>query len=306
MGAMSLARSGGFVRGTGSLRILAATWALTLALAGPAWAKSCVWKVTDGGRTLYLAGSIHALRAADYPLPREYDEAFAASSGLALETDPTISPARWSQALERAGTLPRGVTLKDEVDPRTYAYLRHVLARTRGSTDPEKKIEHLKPWVISWIVQPPGGGIPGLAHARGVEAYLIARAKAADKSLTGLVPFAQHIAVYGDMDRTDSEACLLLAFVNLNKTNAELQRILAAWRRGDTATIDVNIQAEYRDAPSLRRRIITDRTHSWLPKVDALLHSGKTWMVIAGSAHMAGDDGLPALLAAQGYGVEQF
>jgi uncharacterized protein YbaP (TraB family) len=288
--------------------VLAVAWALAalLATAGSAGAKSCVWRVTCGGQTLYLAGSIHALRATDYPLPPEYDQAFAASSGLALETDPNISPVTWSKALEKAGTLPKGVTLQDQVDPRTYTYLQRVLARTPGSSDPEKKIEHLKPWVISWIVQPPGGGIPGLVHARGVESYLIARARAAHKALTGLVPFAQHIAVYGDMDRADSEACLLLAFVNLNTTNAELQRILSAWRRGDTATIDANIQAEYRDAPSLRRRIITDRSRAWLPKIDALLHSGKTWMVIAGSAHMAGEDGLPSLLAAQGCRVEQF
>jgi uncharacterized protein YbaP (TraB family) len=289
-------------------RIAAALWmaaALLFPLARAA-AKSCVWKVTAGGHTLYLAGSIHALRPADYPLPPEYDEAFDASSGLALETDPNIAPERWSKALERAGTLPRGVTLKDRVDPRTYAYLERIIARTRGATDPEKKIEHLKPWVISWIVQPPGGNVPGLAHERGVESYLIARAKAAHKPLTGLVPFEQHIAVFGGMSDADSEASLLLAFINLNTSSADFQRILAAWKRGDGATIDASIRAEYRDAPSLRQRIITDRNRAWLPKIDGFLRSGKTWMVVAGSAHMCGDEGVPALLRAQGYQVEQF
>ena len=283
---------------------------LTLAAAlfpsAPAAAKSCVWKVTSGDHTLYLAGSIHALRASDYPLPPEYDQAFNASAGVAFETDPNISPAQWTKALARAGTLPSGVTLKDRVDPRTYAYLLRVIAHAQGSTNPEKKIAQLKPWVISWILEPPGGGVPGLAHARGVESYLVARARAAHKPMTGLVPFDQHIAVFGGMSDADSEASLLLAFINLNTSNAELQRLLAAWKRGDTATIDANIQAEYREAPSLRQRIITDRNRAWLPKIDGFLASGKTWMVVAGSAHMSGNQGLPALLAAQGYQVEQF
>jgi uncharacterized protein YbaP (TraB family) len=294
----------------GRFRCLAAARILTAAAllfpAGSAAAKSCVWKVTSGSETLYLAGSIHALRASDYPLPPEYDQAFDASAGLAFETDPNIPAQKWAKALARAGTLPDGVALRDRVDPRTYAYLQRVLAHTHGATAPEKKIEHLKPWVISWILQPPGGGVPGMAHARGVESYLVARARAAHKTMTGLVPFEQHIAVYGGMNDTDSEASLLLAFINLNTSSAELQRILAAWRRGDTATIDASIKAEYRDAPSLRRRIITDRTAAWLPKIDGFLRSGKTWMVVAGSAHMAGDEGLPALLQAQGYRVEQF
>jgi uncharacterized protein YbaP (TraB family) len=266
----------------GRFRCLAAARILTAAAllfpAGSAAAKSCVWKVTSGSETLYLAGSIHALRASDYPLPPEYDQAFDASAGLAFETDPNIPAQKWAKALARAGTLPDGVALRDRVDPRTYAYLQRVLAHTHGATAPEKKIEHLKPWVISWILQPPGGGVPGMAHARGVESYLVARARAAHKTMTGLVPFEQHIAVYGGMNDTDSEASLLLAFINLNTSSA----------------------------PSLRRRIITDRTAAWLPKIDGFLRSGKTWMVVAGSAHMAGDEGLPALLQAQGYRVEQF
>jgi uncharacterized protein YbaP (TraB family) len=47
-----------------------------------------VWKVTGPtGATLYLGGSIHALRSDDYPLPPAYNRAFDASSRLAFEVD---------------------------------------------------------------------------------------------------------------------------------------------------------------------------------------------------------------------------
>ena len=65
------------------------------------------------------------------------------------------------------------------------------------------------------------------------------------------------------------------------------------------------MEADYKDAPSIRRRLITDRNKRWLPEIVQWLQSGKTYLVVAGAAHMAGSEGLPALLQAQGFQVEQ-
>ena len=47
-----------------------------------------VWKViAPDGSTLYLGGSIHALRSTDYPLPAAYNRAFDASARIAFEVD---------------------------------------------------------------------------------------------------------------------------------------------------------------------------------------------------------------------------
>src|ERR1051325_11162074 len=47
--------------------------ALFSCLPRAAVASSCVWKVTGpGGGTMYLGGSVHALRKSDYPLPAAY------------------------------------------------------------------------------------------------------------------------------------------------------------------------------------------------------------------------------------------
>src|SRR3954454_17190687 len=92
-------------------------------VAGAADAAS-VWKVTSAsGGTLYLGGSIHALRSQDYPLPAAYNRAFDASSSLALEVDErAVIDA--SRSIAKAGEYARNDSLKNHVDPRTYAYLR--------------------------------------------------------------------------------------------------------------------------------------------------------------------------------------
>jgi len=72
------------------------------------------------GGAIYLAGSVHALRSSDYPLPAAYNHAFDASSRVVFENDPKAA-SKETKELVRAGTYPKGDTLKNHVDPRTYA-----------------------------------------------------------------------------------------------------------------------------------------------------------------------------------------
>ena len=286
-----------------TLCLLLAVWAT--AAVSRASALSCVWKVTDdAGHTLYVAGSVHALRASDYPLPAPYEQAYQASAALAFETDLTVSGEQFGRALGAAAQYPHGGKLKDHVDPRTYAYILRVIGNVHGSSAPEKRIEHLRPWAISFMVESPGG-LQGVSSRSGVEPYFINKAKRDHKPMAGLVPLRDHVAVFGKMNDADSEAVLLLAFIGLNTDGKVFEQMVANWKRGDVAGVDKIVTDEYRDAPGVRRRMLSERNETWIPKIEGYLRSGKTWMVLAGTAHMVGDDGVPALLRAKGYHVEQ-
>ncbi len=267
-------------------------------------AKSCVWKVTapDGGRTLYLAGSVHALRPSDYPLPKSYDLAFANCTRLAFEVDPQDMD-RMRERLIKAATLPRGTQLRDRVDPRTYAYLQRVLAKTKT---PESKFASYQPWFLAMRLESPGTPL-GLSTSQGVERYLAKKAAAAKKPIDGLESWKSHADVFAAMSPEEAEATLLLSFIQLDSARGEFLKTLAAWRQGDAATIERVMRQEYRDYPVLYRRLVETRNQAWLPRVEGWLRGGRdTWLVVAGAAHMAGRDGLPEALRARGYQVEQF
>src|SRR4030088_2701140 len=74
---------------------------LTIGYVEQSRAASCIWKVSgpEGG-TLYLGGSIHALRSTDYPLPRAFNRAFDASSRLIFEIDTKALSASGKDLLE--------------------------------------------------------------------------------------------------------------------------------------------------------------------------------------------------------------
>ena len=282
--------------------LLAAGW--LLAAAASTQAKACVWKVSSGGKTLYLAGSIHALRGKDYPLPPEYEQAFQASSELAFETDMTKTGKSFGFLLGKAAVLPRGSTLRDHLDPRVYSYILKVLANAHGTDQAKKELDQLRPWAVAWLLQSPGG-IDGLSGNEGVESYLIHKADQAHKPTVGLVPLDEHIAVFGGMNDADSQTYLLLRFIQLDQEGKSYQQVVADWKRGDIDGVARSVEADYHDAPSIQRRLITDRNKRWLPEIVGWLQSGKTYMVVAGTAHMAGSEGVPALLRAQGFQVEQ-
>jgi uncharacterized protein YbaP (TraB family) len=258
---------------------------------------SCVWKVTGpNGGTLYLGGSVHALRKTDYPLPVAYSRALDACSQLVFEDDPKAE-AKATKALLRAGTYPKGDSLKNHVDPRTYNYLRRFFALVNV---PETEFSKYRPWLLDILLSSPSSEHWQL----GIERYLERRARGA-KSISGLESPKEHNAFFVDLSDRESEAFLLILFINAGQEGTGGGDMLSAWRHGDADALSRMVRDSFRDFPSLGRRLIDVRNHNWLPKIEEYLRSGQTYFVVVGAGHMGGPDGLLALLRARGYKIEQ-
>jgi hypothetical protein len=260
-------------------------------------ASSCVWKVSGpNGGTLYLGGSVHALRSSDYPLPAGYNNALNASSRLVFEDDPKAE-IRATKELLRAGTYPKGDSLKNHVDPRTYKYLRRFFALVNV---PEETFSKYRPWLINIVLSSPSS-----EHWRlGVEQYLQRQAKGS-KSISGLESPREHNSFFIDLNDREAEALLLILFINAGQTEADGGDIMRAWRRGDADALSRIVHNEFRDFPSLGRRLVDQRNQNWVPKIEEYLRSGRTYFVVAGAGHMGGPNGLLALLRGRGYTIEQ-
>jgi uncharacterized protein len=264
-------------------------------------AASCVWKVTSpNGGTLFLGGSIHALRSSDYPLPAAYNRALEASSRLVLETevDPQAVKAA-TRNLLAAGQYPKGDSLKNHVDPRTYQYVKHFFALQNV---PEEKYSRFRPWFIDIMLERP----PSENSQLGVEEYLVGRARTNHKTIDGLENAQEHYALFVGLNDKQSEALLLIFFINLGRGDTGgLDKMLSAWKRGDVDILLAQTRDAFRDFPAFDDRLIGARNRRWIPKIEAYLKSGQTVFVVAGAAHFGGTGGVLALLRARGYHVEQ-
>ena len=263
-------------------------------------ASACVWKVTaPDGKSLYLAGSVHALRSTDYPLPPAYNRAFEAATHLAFEVDAKALEGS-SRSLQKEGEYPRGDSLKAHVDPRTYDYLRRVFALAKV---PEEKFNRLRPWALVLALQSAAGS--GVSHDLGVDQYLMRRAAARSKPSSGLETAREHALVYSGLTDRQGEALLLMTFIPGAPGTGEGKKIMTAWRQGDADYLTRMMHESYRDFPSFSNRLLNDRNQLWIPKIESFIRSGRTYLVVAGAAHFGGGDGVVALLRTRGYKVEQ-
>src|SRR5690242_4859836 len=82
---------------------------------------SFLWKATKNGGTVYLAGSVHVLSEAYYPLAPAFDTAFTSADLLVEEIDlgEMAAPQSQMQMLTR-GMLPSGQSLDGVLSPETF------------------------------------------------------------------------------------------------------------------------------------------------------------------------------------------
>lgn len=262
-------------------------------------ATACVWKVTrSDGKTVYFGGSVHALPTGDFALPAAYLRAFDASSRIAFEVD-ARALTESSKSLVQNGKYPRGDSLKNHVDPRTYAYMRRLFGLMNV---PEESFTQYRPWFIVLMLQ--SAATSRSLPKAGVDEFFMKRAAKRSMPVVGLESVQQHARVYSGLSDRESEIFLLTTFIP-SKTGGVRDDLMKAWRRGDAEALTRMVERDAQEFPAFNERLLGARNRAWMPKIDAFLASGHTYFVVVGAGHFGGNQGLLALLRAKGYQIEQ-
>lgn len=272
-----------------------------------------LWKVSDVDNTLYLLGSFHMLRPGDYPLSKDVDAAFDDAEALAFELAPEelLSP-QLGTAMGQAALRTDGKPLNSELPEATIAKL-DAWADANGKElkkmgVPAQVFQMFEPWFVGMTISLVEMGKQGLDPELGLDMHLIGRAGKASKPTSGLEKGSEQIAVFDGMSKAEQ---LQFLDESLNETidaKAEIEKLHAAWRRGDQDALWNGMAAEMRrEYPQLYRRVNVARNDAWVPKLQRML-DGETrddTLVVVGALHLLGDDGVVEKLRAKGYKVER-
>ena len=281
-------------------------WAMLLVLcAGCARAEPArplLWKVSDSDNHLYLLGSFHALKPSDYPLPAAIDAAFADAENVAFELPPAeLESPELSRMMLAAAQLPVGRSLQQSLPASVWQQLQSY-CQDHGL--PLAQLQASEPWFVALVI-----GLDSLARSGydpqlGLDRDLMARAASAGKATRGLETSADQIRLFDSMSAQEQAETLAESL----QDEAQVDRLHDLWRAGDEQGLYRELVQEFRQKyPALYRRMDTDRNDAWLPKLRAMLdgeHQRDT-LVVVGSLHLLGDEGLVAKLRAAGYRVER-
>jgi uncharacterized protein len=255
-------------------------------LALDASAQSFVWKITRNGQTLYLGGTVHVLRESDFPLPIEFDDAFAAADELWFEVD----------FAEMQSPAAIGLLLRDRAALVDYC-------RTSGLS--LATMSRFKPGLLMMNIQMFEFTRLGL-HQQGVELYYGPKAMRAGKPTRGLETIAEQLGFIEAVGTENPSELVLQTIRDLQKTGPMIDTAIDAWRRGDLAKMNESIlQQMEADAPAVAEKLIAQRNRNWVPQIERLLASEPVELILVGAGHLPGPKGVLALLEARGCAIEQ-
>ena len=135
-----------------------------------------LWKVTGPGDSrVYLLGSFHLLRAQDYPLAADVDQAFAASKRVVFELSPQdMQSPQLTQKMLQAAVRTDGTELKRDLDPATWTKLQ---AYATANNLPLAQLQGMKPWFVGLTITLGQFTKMGLDPNLGLDRHFMQRAR---------------------------------------------------------------------------------------------------------------------------------
>ena len=276
-------------------------WFVALALLGSltARAQSPVWAIRGAHNTVYLAESVHLLKAGNSALPPAFDRAYTDARVIVMELDLSSidSTAIQGWMLEH-GTFKGDATLRATLGEQRYQRLA-VESQRLGL--PVEGLEAFEPWAIALTLTDLEYLKLGYDPEQGVEEQIQHRAIADRKEIRGLETIEQELGQLEHLSYEQQARFLDLTLDEMHDAESDTDELLAAWRAGDTRRLAGMLSDEYQTFPELYRALVTERNKRWLPQIERFLTDDRDYMVLVGALHLVGKDGLLDLLKTQGY-----
>jgi uncharacterized protein YbaP (TraB family) len=262
----------------------------------------CLWEVHGRHNTVFLLGSIHVLRPADYPLDAAVLDAYSKAGGLLMEINlAEIDTTEVQSEMLRSATLPGGNTLPQVLGAR-YARA-ETLAHDVGVE--LATFDRFAPWFAAEAISQMQLTQLGFQPQSGVEMYLQGRAKADGKKIAGLETVHDQIALFEAMSLDAQADYLMSSLEQAHELPQQVDDMVRAWKRGDTHWFAAEMSEEFGKDPALYQSLLVARNRHWIPRIEALLDDDKNYLVIVGTGHLVGRDNVIELLKKDGVGATQ-
>ncbi len=266
-------------------------------------AESSVWKVQKGDSVMYVGGTIHILRQSDFPLPQEFEKAYASSDMLVFEVDlgkandPSVQQKLLSKAMYTDGT-----TVDMHLSAEVYKLLNEHCV-TNGI--PIEQLKQFKPQIIAVLMDAMELAKLGVSQ-EGVDMFFYKLASKDNKVVEGLETIDEQVDYLLNMGNGHEDDLVTYTITDIDSTKKNFEIMIDSWKRGDVDKLDSLIVAEIRTKmPEIYKDIITNRNNNWMQVIEKYFENEKIEYVMVGMAHLVGPDGIIEMLDKKGYKVEK-
>lgn len=262
-----------------------------------------LWQVDGKQNHVYLLGSIHLLRETDHPLPSAIDDAYDNADVLFMELDLDDADPIADQMLStELGLIQDDKTLSDLLGPELYAQAE---VQAVALQIPLKLLATSELWYAAINIEIMMLMRIGFSPIYGVESHLLEMARKDNKEIFGFETMRQQLGFLDNLSAESQRKLFMQSLAEGAEIDGMMDSIIDAWHNGDVASLEENLLRDMQQYPELNQVIVVDRNHSWAERIETLLTHEIDYLIVVGTLHLVGAEGVPDLLAKRGYKVTQ-
>jgi uncharacterized protein YbaP (TraB family) len=262
-----------------------------------------MWQINGASNRIYLLGSVHVLRQQDYPIPTAIEKAYQDAEILIMEIDvDDLDPIEMAGMVNELGVIKDGSTLQEIMGPSLY----EEAADYASQLDiPFLMLAQTEPWLAAITIEQMMLLRIGFNPEYGIEFHLSAKASEDSKEILGLESVREQLEFLDKLSLSAQRSLLIQTLRESMNIEENLDLLIDAWRHGDIDFLEENLLAEMQRYPELYRTLVVDRNEAWVEQIRNLIGEQDDYLIVVGTLHLVGDDGLPALLSEIGITTDQ-
>lgn len=285
------------------LAVLSFLFALAPAAAEPVvHAHPALWHVKGPDGEVYLLGSIHLLPKNIKWRTGAINAAISRANVFVFEvsTDEKAQ-AEIHELVAKLGALPPGQSLRESLPPNVRPDFDSAIELAHLSPD---LVDHERPWLVSLQLLIADGTAKHYSPDAGVDHAIMSVAAKANKPMRFFETIEQQLHLLAGSDDKLQIEEFASDLKDYQKNDDDLAPLIKAWSNGQAGKLAALMNAELVDQPDVKKALLTDRNRRWALQIETMLREKRVFFVTVGAGHLAGPDGVPALLRTAGYKVE--
>ncbi|KEO87136.1 hypothetical protein EH30_05780 [Erythrobacter sp. JL475] len=255
-----------------------------------------LWKVADEDTTIYLFGTVHALKPDVQWYDAEIDAALQSADTVVTEIkmDPESEAAMQQMALQR-GMFTDGTTLRSVLDEEQTAKYEAALA---GMGIPAATFDPFEPWMAGLTLTMLPLLQKGYDPNSGVDKIILGKSEDTAKDALETVEF--QLGIFDGMPMDQQVEFMISAAEGAGEAEAMLDKMVAEWVEGDAEGLAA-VMNEGMEGEGFAEVLLYNRNANWAEWIESRLETTPGTVFIAvGAGHLAGERSVQDYLAERG------
>ena len=262
-----------------------------------------MWEIKTDRNSVYLLGSLHLLKKEAYPLSRAIENAYDNSEIIVFETDlDAMNEPDFQLKMMSAGMYPDGNNLRKNLPEKTYLLLKE---RLKELNLPVENFDSFKPWFCATVISIAELKKRGFDPAFGIDNYFFSKAKQDSKKRFFFETGEFQINLFTAMEELNQTLFLEQTLKDIEIIKTMFPEIVKCWENGDAKNLALIINKSLMEYPAIYERFIIKRNNNWLSIIESFFRQDKNVLIIVGTGHLVGGEGIVELLKNKGYTLKQ-